>query len=73
MSRLDSTVTLMSRAGVKWPRYRIQLATGLTWKQAYNTSTALLRTAERQILCISQFTYDANTGLVHTRVNREDY
>lgn len=73
MSELDPTVTLMSRDGVKWPRYRIQLATGLCWKEAYRESVALLRTAERQILCISQFKYDANTGLVDTRVNREDY
>lgn len=45
----------------------------LSWKEAYDASTTLLRTAERQILCISQFKYDAKTGLVDTRVNREDY
>jgi hypothetical protein len=73
MSELDPIVRLVSREGVKWPRYQIQLAPGLSWKQAYGTSAALLRTAERQVLIISQFKYDPKTGLVDTRVNRRDY
>lgn len=58
---------------MKWPRYRIQLEKGLAWKQAYDQSARLLRAQERQILTISQFQYDELTGIVDTRVRRENF
>jgi hypothetical protein len=56
---------------VKWPRYHIQLPTGLEWKQANSACTKLLRTTERQVLTISQFKYDPATGVADTRLRRE--
>jgi hypothetical protein len=63
-------VRLMSREGVKWPRYQIEMPPGLTWKEAYDGSVKLLRANERQILQVSQFKYDAASGFVDVRVQR---
>lgn len=65
-------ITLVSRPGVKWPRYRIQLEKGLAWKQAYDQAVGLLRTQERQILTISQFKYEErHRSSRHAREARE--
>ena len=51
----------------------IQLEPGLSCKVALRGTHDALRTQERQIVMLSQFSYDASAGLVDTRVSRRDY
>lgn len=67
-------VRLLSRSeAIKWPRYEIQLEKGLTRKDALKSTGEALRTRPRQVMLYSQFKYDPNTGLVDTRVKRENF
>lgn len=67
-------VSLLSKSeSVKWPRYEVQTRTGLTYKEALRVADIALRRAERQILTFSQFSYDSDSGVIDTRVRREDF
>jgi hypothetical protein len=70
---MTPTVTLLSTTAVKWPRYEIQLEPGLRLRDAMGAAFRLLRTQARQRLMFSQFSYDAKTGIVDTRVNRQEF
>jgi hypothetical protein len=67
---MTPTVTLVSQSAVKWPRYQIQLEPGLTFKAASRLASAALRTEPHEIVVLSQYRYDANTGVFDTRVQR---
>ena len=71
---MQYNITLKSKSeNLKWPRYEINLEPGLTFKEATRHTYAALRTNEKQRLLLSQFKYDAKTGVVDTRVKREDF
>lgn len=71
---MNPIVKLKSKSdAIKWPRYEILLEPGLSYKQAMQATYAALQTAERQRLLLSQFSYNADTGIVDTRVNREEF
>ena len=70
---MEYKVTLKSKSeDIKWPRYKIQLDQNLSFKEATNHTYAALREKENQRLLLSQFKYDKTTGIVDTRVNREN-
>lgn len=67
-------VRLLSRSeAIIWPRYEVQLPPGLSTKEAVHETGEALRTAARQVLTYSQWRYDRKTGVVDTRVRREDF
>ena len=68
MSEPSTVVTLKSSPGVKWPRYEIRLAPGLSYKEASKAAAELLRTPQRPVVLFSQFKYDPKTGVVDTRI-----
>ena len=71
---MKPNVRLLSRSeAIKWPRYEIQLDKGLTRKEDLKDTGEALQNSTRQILLYSQFRYDPESGLVDTRVKRENY
>jgi hypothetical protein len=70
---MSPVVLLKSSDAIKWPRYEIRLEPGLNYKQATRATFAALRTAERQRIMLSKWSYDPGTGIVDTRVSREEF
>jgi hypothetical protein len=63
---------LTTKTNAKWPRYNVQLKSGLTLAQAKDATHKLLRSPTVKVSLLSQFNYNSDTGLVDTRINRED-
>jgi hypothetical protein len=66
---MTSNVTLISKRAVKWPRYRIELTPGLSYKDATHQTFQALGCTNEELSLLSQFKYDKVTGIVDTRIS----